>query len=97
MALIMQQEERRGSNWFAVFVFFFLFAVILGGGYFLFFSATPGIEIIAPTSLQKTEAISQATIDSSRVINNPVLKTFREYGTVPSIGTIGRSNPFIAP
>lgn len=97
MALIMQQETRRGTNWFGFFIFLFIFAVIVGSGYFLFFSPTPGIEIVAPSSLQATETVSQASLDSSKVINDPVLKTFREYGTVPSVGAVGRPNPFIAP
>ena len=91
---MMQEVSERKTNWFGIFIFLFFLAVILGGGYFLFFAPTPGIAVIVPQGLAQTEAISGATIDPSSLVNDPVLKTFREYGTVPSVGTLGRPNPF---
>ncbi len=94
MALIMEQKPPRGSNWFAISVFIFVFALIVLGGYFLFFSPTPLIDTIVPSGGVTVETISEVKLDSSKIVNDPVLKTFREYGTVPSIGTVGRPNPF---
>ncbi len=94
MAILMQQQKQK-TNWFAVLVFLFLIAVIFGGGYFLFFSPTPGIDIIIPTPLVSAEKISKVTIDSAQIINNPVLKNLRHYGTTPSAGNVGRQNPFM--
>ena len=94
MALMMEQKQARGSNWFAVSIFIFIFGIIVLGGYFLFFSPTPLIDAIAPSGGVTVETISEVKLDSSKVVNDPVLKTFREYGTVPSIGTVGRPNPF---
>lgn len=91
---MMNEVRERKTNWFAILIFLFLLAVIGGGGYFLFFAPTPGIEIIAPPSLQETEAISEAAFDPGPIVNDPVLKTFREYGTTPSVGNLGRSDPF---
>ena len=90
----MEQQQPRRSGSFAVFAFAFVFALIAIGGYFLFFSPTPLIDTITPSNLATTEKISEVTIDSSKIVNDPVLKTFRQYGTVPSIGTVGRPNPF---
>lgn len=95
MAILIEQQERK-TNWFAIFVFLFLLAVIAGGGYFLFFSPTPAIDIIIPSSLDTAEALSEVQINPSAIINNPVLKGLRQYGSSPSIGTVGRQNPFIS-
>ncbi len=93
MAILMEQQQRK-TNWFAIIVFLFLLAVIAGGGYFLFFSPTPGIDIIIPRSLDSAEALSEIQIDPSAIIGSPVLKSLRQYGSEPSIGTVGRQNPF---
>lgn len=94
MALIIEQNKR-GVNWFGIFVFFFLLTVIFGGGYFLFFGPTPAIEIIAPVQLDSADKISQVKLDAETIMENPVLNTFREYGTAPGVGSLGRSNPFL--
>ena len=95
MALIIEQTKR-SVNWFGVLVFIFLLGVIFGGGYFLFFGPTPAIEIIAPVQLDAADKISQIQLDASGIINSPVLKGFRQYGTPPGVGTLGRQNPFIS-
>lgn len=95
MALMMQERQSRGVNWFALFVFAFLLLVVVGGGGLLFFGPTPLIEVALPTELAKTTKISEATLDPAKIVNNPVLQGFRAYGTAPSIGTVGRQNPFI--
>jgi hypothetical protein len=95
MALIIEQN-RRSVNWFGILVFLFLLAVIFGGGYFLFFGPTPAIEIIAPVQLESAERISEVKFDAGKIIESPVLKTFREYGTVPGVGSLGRPNPFLS-
>lgn len=95
MALMMQPERNRGANWFAIFIFAFLLMVVVLGGALLFFGPTPLIDVVAPAGLEKTSAISETTLDASAIVNSPVLQGFREYGTVPTIGTVGRQNPFI--
>ncbi len=94
MAIILK-EQKKGINWFAILVFVFLFAVVIGGGYFLFFAATPGIEIVAPSSLQSTSDIASVRFDPSRVVNHQTLKSLRQLGGLPGIGVLGRSNPLI--
>jgi hypothetical protein len=94
MALIIEQT-RRSVNWFGIAVFIFLLAVIFGGGFFLFFGPTPAIEIIAPVQLDATEKISNIKLDAGKIIESPVLKGFKQYGTVPGVGSLGRPNPFL--
>lgn len=94
MAIIIEQRERK-INWFAVFVFLFLLAVIVGGGYYLFFSPTPGIEVITPAPLESAEALSRATFDPAGILNDPVLKKLRQKETSPGVGAIGKQNPFV--
>lgn len=94
MALIIEQNKRR-VNWFGIFVFLFLLGVILLGGYFLFFGPTPAIEIIVPVELNSAEKISQVELNAGKIIESPVLKGFRSYGTTPGVGVLGRQNPFL--
>ena len=95
MALIIEQNRRR-VNWFGIFVFLFLLTVIFGGGYFLFFGPTPAIEILAPVQLNSAEKIAEVTLDAETIMKNPVLNNFRDYGTAPGVGSLGRSNPFLS-
>ncbi len=95
MALIIEQTKR-SINWFGIFVFIFLFFVIVGGGYFLFFGPTPAIEILAPVELNAAQNIADIKLDAGKIIENPVLKNFKQYGTAPGVGSLGRSNPFLS-
>lgn len=95
MALIIEQT-RRSVNWFGILVFIFLLGVIFGGGYFLFFGPTPAIEIIAPVELGAADKIAGIKLDAGKVIESPVLKTFKQYGTDPGVGNLGRQNPFLS-
>ena len=95
MALIIEQNKR-SINWFGILIFIFLLGVIVGGGYFLFFGPTPAIEILAPVALDTAESISNIRLDAGKIIESPVLKGFRDYGTMPGVGTLGRPNPFLS-
>lgn len=89
------EKQQRNINWFGIIVFIFLLSVIIGLVYFLFFTETPGIEVVAPSILQKTEKIADIQFDPSEVISHPVLKNLRQYGAMPGVGQLGRPNPFI--
>ena len=94
MAVVLEQQKRK-TNWFAVVVFIFILAVILGLAYFLFFAPTPGIEIIAPSQLEEAAGLAELELDSNKLISDPVLKSLKQYGTQPSIGVLGKDNPFV--
>jgi len=95
MAIVLKEQKRK-ANWFAIIVFLFLLVVILITAYFLFFASVPGIETIAPTSLKSVSQISREAelFDPTTIVSDPVLKTLRQYGGLPSTGNLGRSNPF---
>jgi len=95
MAIVLEQQKR-GTNWFAIIVFVFFLIVIVGGGYYLFFAPVPGIEIIAPLALETAAELSQLQLDPTALINNPVLKNLRQYGSLPGTGALGRENPFVS-
>jgi len=94
MAIVLKEQKRK-FNWFAVVVVVVLTVVIIGGGYLLFFTETPVIEIVAPSTLQRTAEIAEVNFDPSVVISHPVLKTLRQYGARPGVGQLGRQNPLI--
>jgi len=93
MALIIEQNKR-SINWFGILVFIFLLGVILFGGYFLFFGPTPVIEIIAPVELGTADKIARIKLDAGKIIESPILKSFKQYGADVGVGNLGRSNPF---
>lgn len=73
-------------------------AVILavgGAAYFLFFTPVPAIEIIVPPAARSIEELSGAHFDPAGVVNSEDFRSLRRYAGQPSIGQIGRPNPFI--
>ena len=95
MAIILK-ERKKSVNWFAILVFIFLFFVVIGGGWFLFFAETPGIEIVAPSILEDTSNLSEIQFNPIEVVSHPALKSLRQYGTLPGVGQLGRTNPLIS-
>ncbi|MBM3281593.1 MAG: hypothetical protein FJY91_02515 [Candidatus Harrisonbacteria bacterium] len=93
MAIIIE-NRKSNFNFFTFLFFIFLFFVVIGGAYYLFFAPTPGIEIVAPSSLQSSEEIADVKFDPGSVIGDPVLKNLRQFGAPPEPGDLGRSNPF---
>lgn len=94
MAIIVE-EQKRGFNWFGTIVFLFVFLLILAGSYYLFFTAVPGIELVAPTLLQTNSQIANLQFDPGTVINHATLKNLKIIAGPPPVGTLGRPNPLI--
>ncbi|OGY63093.1 MAG: hypothetical protein A2745_01595 [Candidatus Harrisonbacteria bacterium RIFCSPHIGHO2_01_FULL_44_13] len=92
---ILVSEQKKPINWFAIIFVVILIALVAGGAYYLFFAPTPGIEIIVPPSLQSVTKISQVEFDPAAVVNSRAFKVLRSYTGLPSVGTLGRGNPFI--
>ena len=93
MAIVLE-EEKRPTNWVAILSVVIIVVVLFVGSYFLFFKKPELIEIVVPKSLQDIGTLSKLSFDPSSVINSPVLKLLRQYGTNISQVTPGRSNPF---
>ncbi len=94
MAIVIEQNKKKFS-WFGIFTIIFFVMLILFGGYFLFFAPTPGIEVVAPSGLKSAVDLSKITFDPSSVVNSRQFKSLKIYTGLPSVGVIGRSNPFV--
>ena len=94
MAIIVEQNKKKGMSWLVILVVLFLMAIIFAGGYYLFFAPTPGIEVVAPLGLRSAVDLSKITFDPSSVVNSQQFKSLKVYTGLPSVGNLGRSNPF---
>lgn len=95
MAIIIEKRESR-VNWFAIAVGIAVLGSVGAGAYFLFFSAAPLIEVVAPIRFQETTSLSRIDIDPGAVLNDAVYKALKPYVADPIPGTLGRPNPFIS-
>jgi flagellar basal body-associated protein FliL len=93
MAIVLE-EEKKETNWVAVLIVIVIVAVLFAGVYFLFFKKPELIEVVAPKSLEDINKISQVSFNPQTVIEAPVFKLLRQYGTAVTPPTPGRPNPF---
>jgi hypothetical protein len=103
MAIIISEEKKQFS-WIPVLMVSLLFLAVIVGAYLLFFSATPLIEYIAPSS-QKT--ISDISVINSNQFKSDISAAKQELqaktqqgisgpsSTGGSTQSIGRDNPFL--
>lgn len=94
MAIIVKEKGQK-SNWFGILTTLVIFAIIFVAAYFLFFISPPAIEIIIPQKLQPVIEISKIQFDPTSVINSPAFRSLRSYTGLPSVGQLGRENPFL--
>jgi hypothetical protein len=94
MAILLEQQKKK-LDWFSLGVTSFIVFAIIFGIYFLFFAPTPGIEIVIPTSLKSADQISAIRVDPSTVLNSREFRSLRSYTGLPSVGQVGRDNPFL--
>ena len=95
MAIVFEQPKK-SVNWFGIFigVFSVIFVVMLV--YYLFFAPTPKIETVLPDPLKKANQISTLEFtDPSPVLSSEKYKKLHVYVGSPSVGTLGRPNPFL--
>ena len=93
MAIVIEQKKK-AISWFGVLTSVFFLLLILIGGYYLFFAPTPGIEIVAPSTLKTAVDLSKITFDPSSVVNSRQFKSLKIYTGLPGVGGLGRGNPF---
>jgi len=91
MAILIQEQQ--AFNWKALVIFMVSLAVVGGLIYYLFFAPVPGIEFIAPASIKSTTELSNVELDLG--VSTELIKNFRRYTGQPSVGQIGRENPFV--
>ncbi|MDO8429919.1 MAG: hypothetical protein Q7S73_00955 [bacterium] len=93
MAIIL--EEKKQFNWKILITISVIVLIVGGGAWLLFFAPAPAIEIIAPSSARSTSELSNVQLDVSGVITDEKFRSLRRYTGQPSVGQVGRANPFI--
>ena len=93
MAIVL--EEKQQSSWKTIITVLLIIGFFAGGVYFLFFKEVPGIETIVPSQLKSTTELSKVQFDPAGVMNSDAFRALRRYAGQPSIGQVGRPNPFI--
>lgn len=94
---ILFGEEKRGLNWMLIIGIGIAIIIVIAVVYFLFFAPTPAFEVIAPPPLRTAEQITRTQVDPENVVNSQAFKNLRNYAPLPSVGQLGRNNPFLAP
>ena len=94
MAIIVKEREKV-ANWLSPVIWVLVICLIFGLVYFLFFKQPELVEIIQPIELQRASRLANIKFDPSEVIQSEVFKTLQQYAEPPTIGEVGRSNPFI--
>lgn len=92
---ILTEEGGKKINWFLWSIIGVILLAIFLGGYYLFFTASPLIEVVLPQSLQAVEQLTAAQIDPSKITSHPRFSSLKTYAPPLTIGQIGRANPFL--
>ncbi len=96
MAIVFEQP-RKPINWIKLFFGIFIGVFLVFTVYYLFFAPSPKIDVVLPTPLQNAnQIISTQFIDPGLVLNSQVFKALKLYLGQPSVGTLGRANPFVS-
>lgn len=96
MPISINEQKSNKSAIFKIALLALIVLVLAFGIYYVFFAPTPAFEVIAPLPLQTAQEISKRSIDPANVINSQAFRNLRNYAPLPTIGLIGRSNPFLA-
>jgi len=92
---ILIEEEKRKINWFALVIVVLIIAAIIGATYYLFFSPTPLIEKVVPSSVQSLQVLSNIKLQPELIINNPKFQVLKTYINPIETGAVGKNNPFL--
>lgn len=94
MAIVLEGEKKR-FNWKILALILAIVGVIGGGIYFLFFAPTPAIEVITSPAVRSASELSGIRFDPAAVVNSDAFRSLRRYSGDPTIGRVGRTNPFV--
>ena len=97
MAIELNEKPKKGINWKIIIIVAVILGVVLLAAYFLFFAPTPRFDVSTPPSLKTARDISTSSVDPENVVNSQAFKSLRNYAPLPSVGLIGRDNPFLVP
>jgi flagellar basal body-associated protein FliL len=94
MAIVLEGEQKK-FNWKILILVLGVIGVIGGGIYFLFFAPTPAIEVIVSPAVRSASELSNISFDPAAVVNSDTFRSLRRYASEPTIGRVGRANPFV--
>ncbi|MEK7590282.1 MAG: hypothetical protein AAB454_01070 [Patescibacteria group bacterium] len=69
--------------------------IVAGAVYFVFFAPAPVFEVIVPPPLKTAGEVSSKQINPANVLNSQAFRNLRPYAPSPTVGQIGRTNPFM--
>lgn len=93
---ITLQKIKKSVNWVPIIVAAVLVIIVIGAAYFLFFAPVPGIEVISPSEQRITSQLSSVKLDTRPVVEVLNSGALKRHAGPPSVGQVGRSNPFIS-
>ncbi len=71
-------------------------AMLFIAAYYLFFAPTPALDYIIPLSLQETVQLSEFDVKPEVILESAEFRSLRKINGLPTGGTFGRPNPFLA-
>ncbi len=93
MAITVDQGENRGKV-FKLAGSVAIVVALLIATYVLFFTTPPQIEVFAPQEVETISRISEIELNPSAIINSPEYKSLTGDIPLPTLGQVGRANPF---
>ncbi len=94
MAIVFE-EPKRSINWLRVISYTAAAGFVGFAIYYLFFASSPKFDVILPVELERATQISTIEfIDPSVVLNSAAFKRLQGYADTPSVGALGRPDPF---
>ncbi|MDE2099212.1 MAG: hypothetical protein KGL39_18305 [Patescibacteria group bacterium] len=97
MAIVVEEQQtQRGSNTVTILTVAAVIVGLFAATYFVFFSPAPLVESVLPGSVSSISQINNVNLDVTPLTDSPVYQmiTATSGPGAPSVGTVGRPNPF---
>jgi len=100
MAIVFEQPKKP-FNWVRILFIAFSIGFVVFAAYYLFFAPSPKLDIVLPPPLERASQISNLEfVDPSTILSSPEFRRLNSpssplYIRPPSVGILGRSNPFV--
>ena len=94
MAIVLE-KEKKPVKLIPLIIVGVVVIVVVGGIYFLFFAPVPGIEAIIPTEQKLTTNLSNLELNTQPAVDAFGSGRLKRYANPPSVGQVGRTNPFV--
>ena len=95
MAIVVEEKSKGGVGFFGVLIWLLVLVLVAIAGYYIFFANPDLIELQVPAGLERTQQLSQLSLDPKEVLESPGFKNLQSYITTDPQGVFGRVNPFL--